>query len=393
MLLSLGVGWGIGQNGFQANYAKGGTVSVSRTTPIPNLDFSLFWKVWDLLNSSYFDKSKIIPSKMVYGAIQGMVASLGDPYTMFLPPSENQVTNEDLQGNFSGVGIELGYKTTNLAVIAPLPGSPAEKGGVMPGDLIVRIQDTNKKLDVTTDSINLAQAVEDIRGPSGSKVTLTLVRTGAEKPIVVDLVRQVINVPSVTLDYQGANKDIAHISILKFGGDTFTEWQKEVAEVSGKQNIKGIILDLRNNPGGYLQDAINISGEFLPQGSVAVIQQAGDGSKDELRTDREGQFLNSKVVILVNGGSASASEILAGALRDDRKIQLVGDKTFGKGTIQEPQDLAGGAGIHITIAKWLTPNGTWVHGNGLVPDVKVSLDPNSKDDTQLNAAVKLIEGM
>jgi carboxyl-terminal processing protease len=391
MILSLGVGFGLGQEGFRVNYAKGATVTISRVTPLADLNFSLFWKVWDLLNSTYYDKTKINPSKMVYGAIQGMVASLGDPYTMFLPPSENQITNEDLDGNFAGVGIELGYKGQQLAVIAPLPGSPAEKAGILPGDLIIGIKDLAKNIDTGTDNLSLTQAVQDIRGTKGTRVTLAISRAGLDKPLIIDLIRDQINVPSVTLNYVGENKDIAHISVLKFGGDTFIEWQKKAQEIKAHQPlVKGIILDLRNNPGGYLQDAVDIAGEFLPQGSIAVIQQSGDGSKTNLKTDHEGPFVNSKVTILVNGGSASASEILAGALRDDRKIELVGEKTFGKGTVQQPADLDGGAGLHITVAKWLTPNGTWVHGVGLTPDVKVSSDPNSKTDVQLDAAIKLI---
>ncbi len=393
IVVSLAIGYKFGTDGFQANYAKGGKVTISRITPLPSVDFSLFWKVWDVVNASYYDKSKITPSKMIYGAIQGMVSSLGDPYTMFLPPSINQVTNQDLQGNFSGVGIEIGYKGQNLAVVAPLTDSPAEKAGVKPGDLIAKIQDKAKNLDVTTDNISLGQAVEDIRGPEGSKVTLTLIREGVATPIVVDLIRKTINVPSVKISYEGTTKDVAHISILKFGADTFNEWQKAVADVTGKQNIKGIVLDLRNNPGGYLQDSVDIAAEFVPKGSVVVIQQNGDGTKQELKTDRQGAFINSKVVVLVNGGSASASEILSGALRDDRKIQLIGEKTFGKGTVQEPEDLDGGAGLHITIAKWLTPNGTWVHGVGLTPDIKVTQDASSKADDQLNKAVQVIEAM
>src|SRR5260221_818210 len=339
MIVSLGVGFGIGEAGFQVNYARGAKVTINRTTPLSDLDFSLFWKVWDNLNSSYYDKTKLVPSKMVYGAIQGMVASLGDPYTLLLAPSQNEVINQDLQGNFDGVGIQIGYKGTQLAVEAPLPGSPAGKKGVKPGDLIVRIKDSAKNLDIGTENLSLADAVGDIRGKAGTTVTLTLIRRGADKPIVVDLVREKINVPSVTLDYQGNNQDVAHISIMKFGADTFSEWQKKVAEVSGKENIKGIVLDLRNNPGGYLQDAVDIAAEFVPSGSKVVIQQSGDGTKQELKTDRDGAFINSKVVVLVNGGSASASEILSGALRDNRKIQLVGEKTFGKGTVQEPLNL------------------------------------------------------
>lgn len=392
MLLSLGVGYGIGNKGFEVNYSKGGKVTISRVSPVPDLNFSLFWKVWDTLSLSYYDKSKLVPSKMVYGAIQGMVASLEDPYTVFLPPSQNKLTNEDLSGNFSGVGIELGYKNSQLAVVSPLPGGPADKAGVKPGDFIVGIKDEAKKLDVTTDGLTLAQAVEDIRGPVGSKVTLTLLREGNNKPITVDLTRETINVPSLKIEMVGSNKDIVHISILKFGGETLSEWKNTVKQVVS-QGVSGkIILDLRNNPGGYLQDAVDIAGEFLPKASVVVVQQNGDGSKRELRTDRDGEFGDSKVVVLVNGGSASASEILAGALRDDKGIKLVGDKTFGKGTIQQPEDLDNGAGIHITIAKWLTPNGTWVHGKGLEPNIKIARSDSTDFDNQLQEAIKVIEG-
>lgn len=391
IFLSLAVGYTIGINGFQANLSKFPKVKITRETPVKDLDFALFWKVWDTVSASYFDKSKLVSSKMVYGAIQGMVSSIGDPYTLFLPPSDNKITNEDLQGNFNGVGIEIGFKGTTLAVQAPLPGSPAERGGVKPGDLIANIKDDVKKIDIAGTNLSLAQAVDTIRGPAGSKVTLTLVREGVDKPIVVDLIREPINVPSITVTYEGDDKNIAHISIFKFGGQTFNEWQKAVQDISSKSGIKGIILDLRNNPGGFLQDAVDIAGEFLAKGSVVVIQESGSGAKEELKTTREGAFVNSNIVVLVNGGSASASEILAGALHDDRKIKLVGDKTFGKGTIQEPQNLEGGAGLHITIAKWLTPNATWVNGTGLDPDVKIKDNPDTKEDEQLIQAVQLFQ--
>ncbi len=393
IVISLAIGFAVGKSGFDANIAKGGKVTIVRHTPIPDLDFSLFWKVWDNLNASYFDKSKLVQSKMVYGAISGMVGSLGDPYTLFLQPSQNEVTNQDLQGNFDGVGIEIGYKGTQLAVVAPLTGSPAEKAGVKPGDFIVAIKDLTKSLDITTENLSLAEAVADIRGKAGTTVTLTLIRQGVDKPIVVNLVRESINVPSVTLTFEGKNKDIAHLSVMKFGADTLRQWQQKVQDVENNKDVKGIVLDLRNNPGGYLQDAVDIAAEFLNAGSTAVIQESGDGIKQELKTDREGAFINSKVVVLVNGGSASASEILAGALKDDRKIQLIGEKTFGKGTIQEPIDLDAGAGLHITIAKWLTPNGTWVHGTGLTPDIKVVQEEASKADDQLVKAVQIVESL
>lgn len=388
ILLSFGVGYQTGFKGFQATTSSiYPFVKISRETPIKDLDFSLFWQIWDTLNTSYFDKSKLIPSKMVYGAIKGMVEAVGDPYTMFLPPSDNKISREDLRGNFEGVGIQLGYKGTQLAVMSPLPGSPADRAGVKAGDLIIGIKDEAKKIDRSTASISLVEAVSIIRGPAGSKVTLALIRNGSDKPIIVDLRREVINVPSVSVEYKD---NVAHIKLSKFGGETQAEWQKVVEQVKSK-NINSIVLDLRNNPGGYLQSAVDIAGEFLKKNSVVTIEERGNGERSEFRTTSEGAFLNSKVIVLINGGSASASEILAGALRDDRHIQLIGEKTFGKGTIQEPQELEGGAGLHITIAKWLTPNGAWVHEKGLEPDIKSKDNDKTIEDEQLLEAIKLVK--
>lgn len=392
IVIVFAAGYKIGYSGFKLDPLTGNPrVTISRTVPVKNLDFSLFWQVWDTLNSSYYDKSKLSPANMVYGAIKGMVQAVGDPYTIFLPPSDNKISQEDLQGNFEGVGIQIGFKGTQLAVMAPLPDSPADKAGLKAGDLIVGIKDDAKKIDRSTTDMTLPDAVAAIRGTAGTKVSLAIVRTGVDKPFTVDLVREKINVPSVVVSYVGEREDIAQIKLLKFGGETTAEWQKGVNDIKSKSNIKGIILDLRNNPGGYLQAAVDLAGEFLPKGSVAVIEDKGNQDKTNFTTNVDnGVFVNYKVVVLVNGGSASASEILAGALRDDRKITLVGDKTFGKGTIQEPQDLVGGAGLHVTIAKWLTPSGVWVNEKGLEPDVKIQDNPNSKDDVQLQKAIEVL---
>lgn len=394
--LLFGGGYFAGREGFILNVAKLNRISISRELPPDKstLDFSLFWRVWDELSAKYFDKSKLVTSRMVYGAIQGMVSALGDPYTVFLPPSENKVINEDLGGSFEGVGIEIGFRGTQLAVIAPLPGSPADKAGVKPGDFIIGIKDESKKIDHGTVGINLQEAVQEIRGTAGTKVTLVLLRDGTDGPLTVDLTREKINVPSIILTYVGSTKNIARVQLIKFGAETDGEWQKATQEILSKTVVKSIILDLRNNPGGYLQGAVDIASDFLKSGTTVVVEERGDGTKHEYKT--EGSGLNGglpndmKVVILVNGGSASASEILAGALRDQKKIKLIGDKTFGKGTIQEPEDLDSGSGLHITIAKWLTPNGTWVDGKGLEPDVKIEDDPKTTQDEQLQKAIELL---
>ncbi len=383
-------GYLVGFNGFTAQFKSFPKVSINRLTPPEkNLDFSLFWRVWDNLSASYFDKTKLVPSQMVYGAIKGMVEAVGDPYTVFLPPSDNKISEEDLNGNFQGVGIQIGFKGTQLAVIAPLPESPAEKAGIKAGDLILGIKDDLKKVDQTTNGMTLPQAVALIRGQAGTKVTLALLREGSDKPLTIEVGRETINVPSVTVSYEGENKQIAHIKVLKFGGETASEWTKALTEIKAKK-VTQIILDLRNNPGGYLQGAIDLASDFVPKGTTVVIEDRGE-KKTEYKTEVSPKLTDVKTVILVNGGSASASEILAGALKDILKVKLIGEKTFGKGTIQEPQDLENGSGLHITIAKWLTPNGTWVNGNGLEPDAKVEDKSDTPEDEQLLEAIKFLK--
>lgn len=393
-VLIFSLGYFVGTNGYKVTFngiSNKSNVTITREVPqnLQNVNFSLFWKVWDLMSSNYYDKSKIDPAKMVYGAIAGMVDAIGDPYTSFLAPSENKVVEEDLGGSFEGVGIQIGFKGTQLAVEAPLPGSPAEAAGIKPGDYIIGIKDEAKNIDRGTVGINLSEAVQIIRGPAGTKVNLTLLRDGEDKPRNVDVVRQKIDVPSVSVKYLDGDK-IAHIRILKFGAETKGEWEKIVRGVIGKSSVQGIVLDLRNNPGGYLDAAVDISGEFLPNGSVAVIEEKGTGERNEFKVKRFGLLTKKPVVVLVNGGSASASEILSGAMRDVSKVKLVGEKTFGKGTIQEPRQLEGGAGVHITIAKWLTPNGTWVHEKGLEPDVEVKDNPDTEEDEQLLKAQEVV---
>lgn len=391
--LLFGSGYFFGVQGFKLNAGKFPRVTISRDIPPDkqDLDFSLFWQVWDTLVAKYFDKSKINPSAMVYGAIEGMVSALGDPYTVFLPPSENKVVQEDLNGTFEGVGIQIGFKGTQLAVITPIPGSPAEKVGVKPGDFIIGIKDAGKNVDRGTVGISLPEAVQAIRGRAGTKVTLTLLREGEAKPIVVDIVRQELNVPTLILSFVGDGGAIAHIKLLKFGGETESEWQKAVVEIVRKKEVKAVILDLRNNPGGYLQGAVDVASEFLKTGSVVVTEERSDGSKNEFKVERLGQLVNIPVIVIINEGSASASEILAGALRDARKITLVGEKTFGKGTIQEPLQLKGGSGLHITIARWLTPSGFWVNEKGLEPDTLIKDDLNTTADEQLEKAIELLK--
>lgn len=384
-------GYFFGVKRFRLEVAKNSRITISRELPADkqNLDFGLFWHIWDTLEQKYFDKTKLVPKNMVYGAIRGMVAAVGDPYTIFLPPNENKIVEEDLSGSFEGVGIQIGFKGTQLAVVSPLPGSPAETAGVKAGDLIVGIKDTQKGLDINTQGITLPAAVEDIRGKAGTKVTLIILRDGSENPQSIEIERAKLDVPSVVLKFVGENEDIAYIGLIKFSADTQKQWDKVIGQILSHGQVKGVIVDLRNNPGGYLQGAVDIAGEFLKNGSTVVLEEKSDGTKTPYKVNRLGRFTATPVVVLINGGSASASEILAGALRDERGIKLVGETSFGKGTIQEPLSLSDGSGLHITTARWLTPDGTWVNEHGLEPDVKIIDDKKTSEDEQLSSAISL----
>lgn len=375
-------------------FGNSSRITIERTQPeeYQNVDFDLFWHVWNTLETSHLEKKQINDVDRVYGAIKGMVAAVDDPYTVFLTPEENRVTQEDLSGEFGGVGIQIGYRGAQLAVIAPLPNSPAEKAGVRAGDLIAGIKDVNKDVERGTQGITLPEAVQLIRGDIGTTVTLSLLREDNDTPIIVDLERATIDVPSVVSSFEGDNENVAYIQILKFGADTKREWDNAVLEVLKKENLAGVIIDVRNNPGGYLQGAIDLGGEFLNLSDTVVIEEDSDGNQKFYKTETQGRLTGDEVVVLVNQGSASASEILAGALRDNIQAPIIGENTFGKGTIQEPRQLENGLGLHITVAKWLTPNEFWVNEVGLEPDIVLEDNPETEVDEQLQAAIDYFSG-
>jgi len=390
IILIFGLGYFLGIKGFYVNLYGYPKVHIERDVPVTQkeLDFDLFWTVWDRVGEKYYDKDKLVPAKMVYGAIRGMVSSIGDPYTVFLPPSDNKIVQEDLKGSFDGVGIQIGYRKDWLTVIAPVPGSPADKKGVLAGDIIYAIKDTENNIDIkNTQGLSVQEAVSIIRGNKGTAILLTFVREGLDEPLEVELVRDTLDIPSVTVDFVGQDSRIAHVQVIKFSGETEAEWDSKVLEMLTK-DFDGIVLDVRNNPGGYLKGAVDLASDFMDVGEIVVIEKSGNYEKEYKVEKMLGRLKNRKLVILINGGSASASEILAGALRDNNKVKIVGDKSFGKGTIQEPQEMDDGVGLHITIAKWLTPSGYWVNEKGLVPDIEVSNDVNTEIDEQLEAAIK-----
>lgn len=352
-------------------------------------DFSKFWEVWKRLENSYVDPSKLDYAKMTWGSMQGLAQSLDDPYTQYLPPKENKQASEDLNGAFFGVGIELGYKDSTLAVVSPIKGSPAEKAGVMSGDLILHIKDDKKQIDIDTTAMTLPTAVTHIRGEKGTAVILTLYREGVQKSFDVTITRDEIVVPSVDLSFVEKNgKKIAHLELHKFGGRTDKEWLAKIAEIVAARPA-GIVLDLRNNPGGYLDGAVFVTSEFLSSG--IVVKQEGRNSSETYSVDRRGSLTTIPLVVLVNKGSASASEITAGALQDNKRAQIVGEQSFGKGTVQEVQDLSDGSSLHVTVAKWVLPSGKWIGKEGITPDLKVEDNLETKDiDEQLDKAMETL---
>ena len=391
IVLIFGVGYKLGE--YQANQKKierptYNIVNVENKAAEKNIDFSLFWDTWEKVEQKFIDKKKLDQQKMFYGAIKGMVASLDDPYTFFLTPEENKQSKDDLQGKFEGIGAQLGMKDNRVIVVAPLKNSPAEKAGVKAGDFI------NKVDDQSTKGWSLTYTVSKIRGPKGTKVKLTLERE--EKEIEVVITRDEIKVPSVELSYE---KNIAILKVNQFGENTFDEWDKAVFEMKEKwkkRKIKGMVLDLRDNPGGYLEGAVYLASDFLPLGKTVIRQESTTIKNKEYKVNREGELLDIPLVVLVNKGSASASEILAGSLRDHKRAKIVGEKTFGKGSVQEALDLKKGAGLHVTVAKWILPSGDWINSKGIEPEIKVEnqiKEGNTltrEDDKQLNKAIEIL---
>ena len=387
IILVFGSGYKLGEYKNQLNFLQPTNYNQSAGGR-NNINFDLFWDTWNKLQERYVDQKKIDPKKMYYGAIKGMVTSIEDPYTFFLTPEENKQTKDDLGGKFEGIGAQLGLKDNRIVVIAPLKKSPAEISGVKAGDFI------NKVDDVSTKNWALSQAVSKIRGPKNTKVKLTLGRNNKEIEVII--VRQQIIIALVELSFE---KNIAVLKINQFGDNTNDEWNKAVDQIESKwsnKQIKGLVLDLRDNPGGYLESSVYLASEFLALGKLVVKQEATLYGDKEYRVSKIGKLQDIPLTVLINKGSASASEILAGALRDHKRAQLVGEKSFGKGSVQEALDLKGGAGLHVTVAKWVLPNGDWINSKGIEPnfiivnEIKEGNTITKEADKQLEKAIQLL---
>ncbi len=353
------------------------------------VDFELFWDTWHLIKDRYA-KQPVDEKKMFYGALMGMVASLGDPHSVFLEPVASEEFAQELSGKFEGIGAEIGIKKGNLVVIAPLPDSPAEKAGLMASDRIIGID------EIDTTGMAIDDAVSRIRGDKGTKVKLHVLRGNESEPRVFEIVRDTIAVQSAKISYATSpkGKKLAVIKISHFNGDTFDRFLDGVTQIVAR-DVDGIVLDLRNNPGGYLDAAVLMLGEWVP-GEVAVSERYSDGSTEDHRANGRGRLKDIPTVVLVNGGSASASEIVAGALKDHGKAVLIGTQTFGKGSVQDLIELDDGSSVKLTIAEWLTPKGANINVEGIAPDHEVDRteeDYENDEDPQSDAAFAWFDGV
>ncbi len=359
--------------------------------PPENIDLSLFWETWDKLQEKFVNKEEFDTQKMIEGAISGMVKSLKDPYTVFFNPEDTRRFIEDVKGTFEGVGMEVDIRKEQLQVISPLEGTPAQKAGLRAGDKIIKIDDT------FTSDLTLDEAINLIRGPKGTEVTLTVFREEWEKTKEIKIVRSVIEVPSLKLEMKKTTQgeDVAYLDLYQFSEKASLDFFQAAIDILNSP-AKKIILDLRNNPGGYLEVAQDIAGWFLEKGQIVANEDFGQGKKQEYKAQGNAKLSEYPLVVLINKGSASASEILAGALRDNRGIILIGEKSFGKGSVQELERLSGGSSLKITVAKWSTPKGEMISDVGLEPGIKVEIteeDYKAERDPQLDKALEIVSGI
>lgn len=358
---------------FAAGFVSGAGYQLSRV----ELNLNEFWQVYSLIDQEHV--GTIDKKKAVEGATRGLVESLGDPFSGYLTKEERSNLTQELSGEFEGIGARLEDKNGNVTVVSPLTDSPAERAGLKPNDIIVKIN------GVSTEDMSLDQAVDKIRGKEGTEVELTIYRTSVSDPIVMKITRSAILVPSVTWKMVGT---VGYIEVSQFGDDTVALFAAAVAGLKEKSPT-AIVLDLRNNPGGYLNDVAPLAAAFLPPASVVTIQKFKTKPQEEIKTEGVPVFPETKLFVLTNAGSASASEILAGALKDYGRAKIIGQKSYGKGSVQDIIPLGGGAALRLTIAEWLTPKGNVVNKVGIEPDIKVDGERTETADPILDKALEL----
>ncbi|MBI2355814.1 MAG: S41 family peptidase [Candidatus Doudnabacteria bacterium] len=394
VLLALFFAFGYAVAGKRIDF-KPASISINRGSVPTSADYSLLWETLDTLNKKFIEQP-LDQQKLLYGAVSGLVNAAGDPYTVFLNPEDSKKFAEELKGSFDGIGAELGIKDDQLVIIAPLEDTPASKAGLLAGDMILAINNE------PTSGITIDQAVSKIRGPAGTEVTLTILHPGKKAPQEIKITRSRIEIKSVKFETKetdgpdaaaGAGKKLGIIKLNRFGEDTKGAFD-HVVDILLSGNYSGLVLDLRNNPGGFLETSIQIASNWVAQGKTVVSEVNYEGKEKAYPASGLARLKDLETIVLVNAGSASASEILAGALQDYKLATLVGEKTFGKGSVQEVLELKGDSSLKVTIAKWLTPKGRDINKNGLEPDIKIertAADFEADKDPQMDKALELLK--
>lgn len=380
-LLVFSSGYLTGRSGFvvERSSETGGPVVKKEVGQPKEIDFSLFWEAWDVVEDKYVNTPD--DKERVYGAISGMIAGLGDPFSTYMKPAESERFSEEISGNFEGIGAELVQKDGFITVVAPLESSPAQKAGVMAGDIIVKVD--NEPTPTT-----LEEAVKKIRGKKGTRVTLTIVRNGEQREFTITRDKVEIKSASYTLKDNG----VAVIKINQFNANTVSFVDDALAKAT-QDKVKGLVLDMRNNPGGLLSSSVEIASRFMEPG-VVVIERDKTKQETPLTTVAVTNRTSLPLVVLVNKGSASASEIVAGALQDGGRAKVMGETTFGKGSVQSIEPLKDGSSVRITVAEWLTPKKREINKVGIKPDTEVLLtdeDIKTGKDPQLEAAIQSLQ--
>ena len=344
-------------------------------------DFNKVFEAWSTLKRDHFDRDSLDPDVLAAGAVKGLLEALDDPYALYLTRKQHAIESQDFKGFFEGIGAQVTMKNGRVTIVAPLDDTPAEKAGMLPGDIILEIDGES------TEGISLLEAVSKIRGERGEPVDLVILRKTGGELVNMTVVRDVIKVKSANLRMLVGR--IAHLKIINFTGTTDQE-VADALERMEKLGARALILDVRNNPGGLLQTVVDVTGQFL-DGGLVLYEVDGHDNRKDWKAGSGGLAKDIPMVLLVNGGSASASEVLAGALMDGDRALVVGEKTFGKGSVNTLRKLGDGSGMYFTIARWYTPGGTLIEGEGIQPDIVVTQPEEGEEDLQLDKAIELLE--
>ncbi len=382
VLISFGAGIYLGSSDYRVFAAVHSVINKQNPSDV-KADFALFWRGWNLANTKLPGAEAIPDEEKVHGAIKGMLTAFGDPYTTFFDATENEIFQGEVSGSFSGIGVELGQKNGFLTVIAPLKNTPAYTAGILAGDIILKVD------DIVVSDISLDEVITHIRGERGTPVVLTIAREGQEETKEIKIIRDTIEIPTINTAYDAKN-DVFKIELYNFSAKSSQFFTGAIREFN-ESPTKNLIIDLRNNPGGYLDASIEVASIFIPEGDV-IVKEIGKSKDDTVNHRSYGVPLLKKeanIVVLVNKGSASASEILAGALQDHKRATIIGEQTFGKGSVQEVVNLPNGTSLKVTIAKWYTPNDISISEKGLTPDI-VILNEKEGVDSQLEKAIEFL---